>query len=116
MSDQERERLKRLRERQLIERDPLVKQRQFQRENSVKERRAKKPFSLSKGWADIPYVVKLPFYGLLLGIAVMFILPYFWDSPWTLLTSLGATVLFLLFGVITGSALDLRENIKDNLK
>jgi len=116
MPNQEQERLKRLRERQLTDRDPRVKQRQFHRESSLKEKRSKKPFSFSEAWADLPHVVKIPFYGLLLGIVVIVALPYFWDSQWTLLAGVGATVVFLLFGVITGNAMDLRDDIKDNLK
>jgi hypothetical protein len=93
-----------------------VKQRQFYRQSAVKEKRSKKPFSLAQAYADLPHIVKAPFYGLLLGILVIILLPYFWESPWTPYVSAGATVIFILFGVVTGSALDLRENIKDNLK
>jgi hypothetical protein len=116
MPSQEQERLKRLRDRQLKDRDPLVKQRQFHRESSLKEERARKPFSLSQAWADFPHVVKVPFYGLLLGVLVIVLLPYVWDSEWTLLAGAGATIVFIIFGVITGNALDLRDDIKDNLK
>ena len=116
MPDQEQERLKRLRDRQLQERDPLVKQRQFHHESVIKEERSKQPFSLSKAWADIPHVAKVPFYGLLLGILVIVALPYFWDSQWTFLAGAGATLILILFGVIVGNPLDLRDNIKDNLR
>jgi hypothetical protein len=116
MSSQEQERLKRLRARQLAERDPLIKQREFQRMGAVKEKRAKKPSSLSKAWGDIPHVVKLPLYGLIFGIALIIILPYLWDSPWTFLVGAGITIVIMIFGVMTGNALDLRDDIKDNLK
>jgi len=43
-SDPELERLKRLRERQLTDRDPLVKQRQFQRSSAQREKKLKKPY------------------------------------------------------------------------
>ena len=116
MSKQEQERLKRLRERQLADRDPLIKQREFQRMGAVKEKRAKQPFSLSRAWRDIPHVVKLPLYGLIFGIALIIVLPYLWDSPWTFLVGAGLTVVIMIFGVITGNAIDLRDDIKDNLK
>jgi hypothetical protein len=116
MPDQEQERLKRLRERQLQDRDPLVKQRQFHHESVIKEKRSKKPFSFSKAWADMPHVAKVPIYGLLLGILVIVLLPYVWDSQWTFLTSAGMTVVFIIFGMIVGNALDLRDDIKDHLK
>jgi hypothetical protein len=116
MSDQEQERLKRLRQRQLSERDPLIKQRDFQHRGAIREKRAKKPFSFSKGWADIPHVFKMPFYGLLVGILITVLLPYLWNSPWTFLVGVGVTVIIMIFGVITGNALDLRDDIRDNLK
>jgi hypothetical protein len=116
MSDQEQERLKRLREKQLQARDPLVKQRQFQRSSSVKERRMRKPFSMSKAWKDIPHIVKAPFYGLILGVSAIFVLPTFWNSPYAIYTAAGATLLFIIFGAIMGNSLDLRDEIKDHIK
>ncbi len=117
MSDQEQERLKRLRDKQLQARDPLAKQRKFQTNSSVKEKRMRKPFSLAKAWKkDIPHIVKIPFYGLLLGILVIIILPYIWNSPYTLIAGAGITLLFVIFGLVLGNSLDLRDKIKDNMR
>ncbi len=116
MSNQEQERLKRLREKQLQARDPLVKQRQFQHSSSAKEKRMRKPFSMSKAWKDIPHIVKAPFYGLILGVIVIFVLPIFWNSPYTIWAGAGATALFMIFGAIMGNSLDLRDEIKDHIK
>lgn len=116
MSNQEQERLKRLREKQLQARDPLVKQRQFQHNSSVKEKRMRKPFSMSKAWKDIPHLVKVPFYGLILGIVVIFVLPTFWDSPYAIYVGAGATALFMIFGAILGNSLDLRDDIRNHIK
>lgn len=116
MPDSESERLKRLRQKQLTDRDPLVKQRQFQRSSVVKEKRMRKPFSMKKAWDDIPHSVKLPFYGLIIGVLVMVILPNFWTSRYAFLTGGGATLLFMIFGFIVGNSLDLRDDIKDNIK
>lgn len=116
MSDQEQERLKRLRDRQISARDPLVKERKFQRDIAVKTKRMRKPFSFAKAWSDIPHIFKVPFYGLLLGIVVIFVLPMLWDSPYAILAGAGATLLFIIFGMVLGNSLDLRDNIRDNLK
>jgi len=116
MSDSESERLKRLRERQLSDRDPLGKQRQFQRSSMVKEQRMRKPFSLKKAWSDLPHKIRAPFYGLLLGVLVIILLPNFWNSQFAILAGLGATLLLMVFGLIMGNSLDLRDDIKDNLK
>ena len=116
-NDQELKRLKRLRERQLSDRDPLVKQRQFQRSSSQRERRiAKTSYSLGRMWGDIPHAWKGFFYGLVLGTAVLIILPLFWVSPWAVPCSAATIVVFAIFGVIIGRAIDTRENIKDLIK
>ncbi len=116
MSDQEQERLKRLREKQLQARDPLVKQRQFQHSSSVKERRMRKTFSFAKAWKDIPHIVKAPFYGLILGVVVIFVLPMLWASPYAIYAGAGATLLFIIFGAIMGNSLDLRDDIRNHIK
>jgi len=117
MSDQEQERLKRLRENQLQARDPLVKQRQFQHSSSVKEKRMRKPFSLAKAWKkDIPHIIKSPLYGLLFGVVVIFVLPMLWASPYALYAGIGVTLLLIIFGTIMGNSLDMRDEIKDHIK
>jgi hypothetical protein len=116
MPDQESERLKRLREKQLADRDPMVKQRTFQHSSSVKEKRMRKPFSISKAWRDIPHIIKYPFYALILGVIIIFILPTLWDSPYAIYAGLAATVIFIIFGFILGNSIDLRDEINDNLK
>lgn len=116
MSDQEQERLKRLRESQLQARDPLVKQRKFQQSSAVKEKRMRKKLTLSGAWKDIPHVIKGPFYGLVLGAIITLLLPSFWDSPAAILVGAGITVLFLVIGMVIGNALDVREEIKNQMK
>jgi Flp pilus assembly protein TadB len=116
MPNQEDERLRRLRDRQLADRDPLVKQRQFQRDSSAREIRARTPFSLTRAWGDLPHIVKVPFYGLLLGVVVILVLPILWISTWALLAGAAVTVVFMAFGAIVGSAMDLRDDIRNGLK
>lgn len=116
MSDQEQERLKRLRERQIADRDPLVKQRKVQQNYSVKSKRMRKPFKLSGAWKDVPHIIRTPFYGLLLGVASIFILPELWDSPFAIWVAVILTVIFIVFGLVLGNSLDLRDDIKSHLK
>jgi hypothetical protein len=115
-SNPEQERLKRLRERQLTDRDPLVKQRQFQRSSAQREKKLKKPYPLGKMWKDIPHAWKGFFYGLVLGTAVFLVVPMFWLSPWAFPCSVAAIVVFALFGIVVGRAIDTRENIKDLIR
>jgi hypothetical protein len=115
-NDQELERLKRLRDRQLADRDPLVKQRQFQRASAQREKKYRQPYSLGKMWKDISHAWKGFFYGLVLGTVVLLIVPMLWISPWAIPCSAGAIVVFAIFGVIVGRAIDARENIKDLMR
>lgn len=117
MSNREQERLRRLREQQLQSRDPLTKQRKIQRNISVKERRAaRKPFSFANAWSEIPHVFRVPFFGFLLGVAITFVLPMLWVSPYAIFAGAGITLILLIFGVVLGNSLDLRDNIRNNIK
>lgn len=116
MSNQEQERLKRLRERQLADRDPLVKQRQFQHNTSVKEKRMRKSFSFVEAWGDLPHIFKVPFYGLIVGVLIVIVLPNIWKSPYAFLAGAAVTLLLIIFGLIVGNALDIRDRIKNNMK
>ncbi|MDO9300602.1 MAG: hypothetical protein Q7T89_04425 [Anaerolineales bacterium] len=116
MPESESERLKKLRQKQLTDRDPLVKQRQFQHDSVIKEKRMRKPFSFKKAWSDIPHSIKIPFYGLIFGILVIVILPNFWKSSYAILAGAGVTLLLIIFGFIVGNSLDLRDDIKDHIK
>lgn len=116
MPDQEQERLRRLREKQIADRDPLVKQRTLQRNYSAKARRMRKPFKFTGAWKDFPHIIRTPFYGLLLGVALIFILPEVWNSPYAFWVGVLGTVIFILFGIVLGNSLDLRDSIKDQLK
>jgi hypothetical protein len=116
MPESESEKLKRLRQKQLTDRDPLVKQRQFQHNSVVKEKRMQKPFSFTKAWGDIPHSIKIPFCGLIAGVLVIIFLPNFWESPYAIFAGVGITLLLIIFGFITGNSLDLRDDIKKHIK
>jgi len=46
---------------------------------------------------------------------VIFILPLVWNSPYALLIGVLAAAICTIFGVITGNALDLRDDIKKDM-
>ena len=116
MSDQEQERLRRLRERQISDRDRLVKQRKVQAGISTKAKRMRKPFKLDGAWKDFPHIIRTPIYALLAGIILMTVLPAIWVSPYAFWVALFITVLMIIFAIIVGSNLDLRDDIRDNLR
>lgn len=114
--DREQERLRQLRERQLADRDPLVKQRQFQQGSALRARRARKPVTLAGIWREIPNTWKGFFYGILLGTLLLIVLPLLWASSWAIVLAAVAIVVFGLFGVVLGRALDTRDNINDLMR
>jgi hypothetical protein len=116
MPESESERLKRLSQKQLADRDPLVKQRKFQHDSVVKEKRLQKPFSFRKAWSEIPHSIRIPFFGLIVGVLVIVLLPNFWVSPYAIFTGLGITILLMIFGFVVGNSLDLRDDIKRHIK
>jgi hypothetical protein len=114
MPNNEQERIKRLQERQLTDRDPLVKQRRLQRTTAQRERKvARKHLTLGDVWGTLPNIYKSPFYGLLLGLLAIIVLPIVWVSPWAFWVALGATAFFVLFGALLGRALDSRDELRD---
>ncbi|MDD2922623.1 MAG: hypothetical protein PHQ36_10095 [Anaerolineales bacterium] len=116
MPESEAERLKRLRERQLRDRDPLANERKFQRNISIKEKRMQKPISLKEDWRNIPHVVKAPLFAFVLGIIGTIILVRSWDWEYAVYVGAGITIGLILFAAVLGNALDLRDKIKKNLQ
>ncbi|HMU94871.1 MAG TPA: hypothetical protein PKE35_01575 [Anaerolineales bacterium] len=116
MPESEADRLKRLRERQLRDRDPLERERKFQRNSAIKEKRMRKPISLQEDWGKVSYTIKMPIYALLLGGIGTVILTKVWISPYAVYAGAGITIVLLIFGVLVGNAVDLREDIKKHLK
>ncbi len=110
--DQEQERLRRLRERQLAERDPLVKQRRLQQYTAQRERQANKPLNLQEMWADIPKVWRGTLFGLVAGVIALVVVPIFWTSTLALLCVAAGTLVAVIFGVVVGRTLDFRDELK----
>ncbi len=116
MSD-ELDRLKRLRDRQLADRDPVEKKKQFQSTYLRKEDKVRKQrYTLGDVWRTIPHVYRSPFISLLIGLALLTILPLLWKSTWAFWAGVAATVFLLILGVVIGQALDVRDNLKDYSK
>jgi len=111
----EQERLMRLRERQLSVRDPQEKQRKFQRASAERERRRVVSVSLPEMWATIPHVWRGALLGLVGGILVFILLPRYWISSWATPIAVILGIFLIMTCVMTGNALDLRDNIKKNM-
>jgi len=113
--NQEQERLRRLRQRQLADRDPGVKKREFQRASVERERRAYRPLTLRDAWTTIPHIWRSGLIGLLLGLGAAIALQALWVSPWALPAAAVLLVFSGMMGALIGRALDSRDDIQDNL-
>jgi Flp pilus assembly protein TadB len=111
--NEEQERLQRLRNRQLADRNPHVKRDEFYRSSNERERRAARPYSLANAWAEIPHIWKTPFYGLILGFLVLLAITSLWISVWAWVIGLVVIVIFIVVGVVIGQGLDTRDRIRD---
>lgn len=112
--DNELERLKRLRDRQLADRDPLEKQRQFQGTYLRKESKARsKQYTLGEAWNTIPHIYRSPIISLLIGVCMIIFLPLIWKSIWAFWSGVFATVFLIIIGIVIGQALDVRDDLND---
>lgn len=110
----EQERLKRLRDRQLADRDPFEKQKRFQGTYSRRESRSRsKRYTLGEAWKTIPYIYRSPLIGLLIGVCITILLPLVWESIWAFWSGVIATVFLIIIGVVIGQALDVRDDLND---
>ena len=111
--DPEQERLIRLRERQLSTRDPGIKKKKFNNLLTARERHTKNTLSIGRVWNAIPHVWRWAFYGLVLGWITLTVLPVLWISDITWTISILAAAVLVILGIMVGSAIDYRENLKD---
>jgi hypothetical protein len=110
---QDQERLRRLRDRQLISRDPQKKQRQLHGRIARKQRQSVESFSLGRMWSEIPHMWKGAFYGLTLGVLALALVPMLWVSPWALPCSAAVALMLSIMGFFIGRAQDTRDSLRD---
>jgi hypothetical protein len=108
----EQERLKRLRERQLSARDPLEKVRKGQQLNAARERKRDKSVSLLQAWRDIPRFWRSVVWSLLVAGVATSVLSSFLETVPSILGGIGIALVFLLFAAIIGNALNERDELR----
>ena len=115
----EQERLKRLRERQLTDRDPHAKQRKVERKVTARRQKIYKSSKAVTPWqmfTELPHKVHGGVVCFLLGLLVLLLLPLFMDAPWAQVIAWVAPVALVLVGVLYGESFDWRDEIRDHLK
>lgn len=113
MPEAETERLRRLGEQQLRDRDPLVRQRQRDREIARKQRRMKEPFSLSQMWAESPHRWRGLLLGLIVGLHLLLAAPPLVADPLGVCLGMAALPFAVLIGLLIGRYQDAMDEIRD---
>jgi hypothetical protein len=67
-------------------------------------------------WKELPNSWRGFFSGVVLGTLILVLLPVFWLSPWALPCGAGSIVVFAIFGMVLGRALDSRDSIDDLIR
>jgi hypothetical protein len=107
------ERFRRIRDKQIAARDPMVKVRKLDHTVSQKHRRARQSFSVVRMWLDIPKVWRGTLLGGLVGVVILAVLPYFVPESWAVIGGLAALGFLVLLGFALGRYMDSRDEIKN---
>jgi F0F1-type ATP synthase assembly protein I len=109
----EQERIRKIRDRQLDLRDHSVEQKRVQHEIAKKRRRNVEKFRLSAIFGDIPRMITGTLIGMVIGILIFLILPYLFDGSWVDIVGIAVTVIGAFFGFFFGRAIDARNALSD---
>jgi ElaB/YqjD/DUF883 family membrane-anchored ribosome-binding protein len=109
----EAERLKRIRDRQINLRDPQTKQQRIQHGIASRRQKAVRKFSTREVMREIPHKAKGTLIGAVVGILIMVVLPMFVESQWTDVIGIMSIVFLSVLGFLFGRALDARDSLKE---
>lgn len=109
----ELERIRKIRDRQLHLRDPSVEQKRVQRQIAKKRSSRVEKFSLGAIFGDIPKMITGTLIGMAIGLLIFLILPYVFDGPWVDIVGVAVTVTGAFFGFFFGRAIDARDALSD---
>jgi hypothetical protein len=109
----ERERLKQLRDRQLQARDPRSVDRKVHRTVARRRGRRQQRVTLTEMYTDVPAQWKGLFLGVLAGIAVSIVLPLLFEGLWPELVGLASLLVLAILGFLIGQAFQMRDELRD---
>ncbi len=107
------ERIKQLRDRQLAARDPLAHDNRLQHKISQQHRHHRKIVTFNDVLERIPWKVWGAMVGALAGLVVWVVLTLVWESSWVDLIGIAGAVILAITGVIIGQAFDVRDELRD---
>jgi F0F1-type ATP synthase assembly protein I len=107
------ERIRKIRDRQIKLRDPSVEQKRVQRQIARKRRSRVERFSFSTIFGDIPKMITGTLIGMMIGLLILLFLPYIFDGTWVDMVGIVAVVIGAIFGFFFGRAIDARDALGD---
>jgi hypothetical protein len=111
--DDEVERIRRIRDRQIQMRDPQIKQNKLQKNISRRRRGRLESFDFTRIFTDLPKLITGTLIGVLLGLLALIVLPYLIQADWVDLLGLGILLVTTLMGAAFGRAIDARDSLSD---
>jgi uncharacterized membrane protein len=114
--EKDAERFRRIRDKQIAVRDPMIKVRKLDRSVSQKQHRLRESFSIVRMWTDIPKTWRYALVGGLVGLVILLVLPNWVPEPWGVLGGVGAMVFLIILGLSLGNYEDSRDEVKHLVK
>ena len=114
--NQEKERVRRIRDRQIHLRDPRTNVNKLQHSIARRRKKSVKRFSFRTMLQEIPNKYLGLVLGMVIGVFVLIILPGFVDPPWGDIVGFAAIVFLGILGFLIGQAADTRDALKELLK
>lgn len=111
-SNDEGERLRRLKDQQIALRDPGKKGRKVQ-QVVTRKYKARKKTSVFSLFGDLSHKVRGFMFGMVVGMLIWIGLAMFVDAKWVDGAGIGAIVLLSVLGIVFGTAFDTRDKLRD---
>jgi uncharacterized protein YacL len=111
--EDEVDRIRRIRDRQISMRDPQIKQKKLQKTISRRRRSRLESFAITRLFTDLPKIITGTLIGMLIGLLILVILPYIIKADWVDYLSLGILVITTFMGTAFGRAIDARDRLSD---
>lgn len=112
IQNDERERLKRLRDRQLQARNPQKADQRVMHQVARRRGRRQKKVTLGEMLRDLPHKWRGLFFGCLLGVLLWLLLTLLVELAWVDLLGLAVILVLALLGYALGQAFDARDELR----
>ena len=110
--DKERERLQRLRDRQLSARNPRKSDDRLMRQVARRGRRRQKKVTFGEMLRDLPHKWRGLFIGIVAGMLLWIVLDFLAEGVWVDAAGVLAIVFLAFFGFVMGRAFDVRDELR----